>query len=77
MTLNIALLNNLCLVSKYCNKLFSPEVIFIFDTHDIVMFTETWSNESIALNVPNFQHFVYTEKDVNTLIVTLVALIFT
>jgi len=47
-TLNIALLNNFCLVSKYCNKLFSPEVIFIFDTHDIVMFTETWSNESIA-----------------------------
>ena len=21
------------------------------------MFTKTWSNESIALNLPNFQHF--------------------
>jgi len=47
-TLNIALLNIQCLVSKYCNKLLSPEVVSIFDTHDIVMFTETWSNESIA-----------------------------
>jgi len=54
-TLNIALQKSL--VSKYCNKPFSPEVIFIFDTHDIVIFTETWSNESIALNVPNVQRF--------------------
>ena len=57
MTLNIALLNIQCLVSKYCNKLFSPEVISIFDNHDIVMFTETWSNESIAINVTTFQDF--------------------
>jgi len=60
-----------------CLGLFRPEVSSIFDTHDIVMFTETWSNESIAFNVPIFSIFVYTEKDVKTVSVTLVALLFT
>ena len=39
-----------------CLGLFRPEVSSIFDTHDIVMFTETWSNES-KIKCTNFQHF--------------------
>ena len=39
-----------------CFTLFRPEVSSIFDTHDIVMFTETWSNES-KIKCTNFQHF--------------------
>lgn len=57
MELKLAVLNVQCLILKYCNKLQCPEIISIFDRNDIIMFTEAWSNESVDLNMCDFQHF--------------------
>ncbi len=46
------------LVSKHVNKLQSPEIITLFNTHDIILFTETWTNEYSNLHVDGFEHYV-------------------
>jgi len=56
--MRFALLNVQSLVSKNCNKLNCSEIASVFNDNDIVMFTETWSNELQDLNVDDFDHFV-------------------
>jgi hypothetical protein len=51
------LLNVQGLKTKRTDKLKSPELQYIFNSHDIVLFTETWSNESVDLHVNNFQYY--------------------
>ena len=57
MRLKLSVLNIQCLISTYCNKLECGEGLSIFENNDVVMFSETWSHESLDLNVPHFQHF--------------------
>lgn len=57
MPVKIALLNIQCLISKYVNKLMSQEVKQIFKEHDIILFTETWSNKQTELEVQGFEHY--------------------
>ena len=55
MSLRCALLNVQGLSTKRSNKLLSKEVIEIFNNNDIVLFTETWSNEFSEFNVNGFE----------------------
>jgi hypothetical protein len=52
------LLNVQGLKTKRTDKLKSPELQSVFNSHDIVLFTETWSNESVDLHVNDFQSYV-------------------
>ena len=51
------------LVTRRTNKLSSPELVSIFQTHDVVLLTETWANSYCDVNVPNFEHFIYFKQD--------------
>jgi len=50
------------LVGKSYNKLASQEMIDLFKTHDILLFTETWSSESYDYSVEGFTHYVLHRK---------------
>ena len=45
-------------MTKRTNKLHSPELKYIFNENDIVLLTETWTNELCDLHVKHFEHFV-------------------
>lgn len=45
------------LVTKRLNKLYSPEIVELFKTKDIIVFTETWTDKYSDLSVENFTHF--------------------
>lgn len=45
------------LITKSSNKLKSPEFISMFESNDIVMLTETWSNEFTDLQIKHFENF--------------------
>ena len=44
--MNFALLNIQCLISKRTNKLKLKELSHIFENNDLILLTETWTNES-------------------------------
>jgi len=52
------------LVTRRTNKLTSPELLSIFQTHDVVLLTETWANSYCDVNVPNFEHFVLNRTQI-------------
>ena len=54
----ICVKNVQCLVSKFVNKLQSSEIKEIFHSHDIVIFTENWTNVQSDLVVNGFDHYV-------------------
>ena len=58
MQIKFALLNVQCLVCKFVNKLHSSETKAIFHSHDIIIFTETWTNAQSDLVVNGFAHNV-------------------
>ena len=62
MTLRFSLLNAQGLISKRTNKLNSPELQHIFNTSDVVLFTESWTDENAELSINNFEHFVLNRK---------------
>ena len=62
MCLRFSLLNAQGLISRRTNKLKSPELKHIFNTSDLVLFTESWTDESSNLNVNDFEHFVLNRK---------------
>ena len=62
MSLRFSLLNAQGLISRRTNKLKSPELKQIFDTSDLVLFTESWTDENSDLEVNNFEHFVLNRK---------------
>ena len=57
MNLRISLLNVQGLISKRVNKLKSKELFSIFQNHDIILFTETWTSDISDLNVDGFECF--------------------
>ena len=58
MPLRISLLNVQGLVTKRTNKLKSMEFQNIFKNNDLVLLTETWTNEFSDISVNNFESFV-------------------
>ena len=63
MTLRFTLLNVQGLVTRRTNKLKTPEMQKVFDSSDVVMFTETWTNDLSNIEVNNFESFVLNRKD--------------
>ena len=49
--------------TKRTNKLVSPELKSVFDTHDIVCLTETWTDCYSDLHVDNFEYFVLNRSE--------------
>lgn len=64
MSFKLSLLTIQGLVSRRTNKINSPELASIFDSSDIVLLTETWTNDFSDIDVRNFGHFVLSRKDV-------------
>ena len=65
MHLNFALLNIECLISRRTNKLESQEFITIFQNNDLVLLTETWSDEYSDLFFAGFICFYFSRKNRN------------
>jgi hypothetical protein len=57
------LLNINGLSTRRVNKLTCKELIEVFDTHDIVLLTETWTNDYSDLHVQGFEHFVLNRTE--------------
>ena len=62
MTLRLLLLNAQGLISKRTNKLNSPELQHIFNSSDVVLFTESSTDDNSELFVNNFEYFVLNRK---------------
>ena len=58
MNLRFALLNVQGLVTKRTNKLQTQELRDIFNSNDIVLFTERWTDNSSEVAVSNFEAFI-------------------
>ena len=58
MNLRFALLNVQGLVTKRTNKLQTQELMDIFNSNDIVLLTETWTDNSSEVAVSNFEAFI-------------------
>ena len=69
MSLRFSLLNAQGLISRRTNKLKSPELKNVFNNSDLVLFTETWTDDSSDLNVNDFEYFVLNRKLVKKQIV--------
>ena len=62
MSLRFSLLNAQGLISRRTNKLKSPELKNVFDNSDLVLFTESWTDDNSDLNVNDFEYFVLNRK---------------
>ena len=65
MQFNFVLLNIQCLISKRTNKLNLEELKNIFDVNDLVMLTETWTNEYNDLSFEGFKVFWLSRLEKN------------
>ena len=63
MHLRCSLLNAQGLVTKRTNKLKSEEFQQIFNSSDLVLLVETWTNEFSDIDVANFQAFVLNRTE--------------
>lgn len=63
MFLRFCLLNVQGLVTKRTNKLKTEEFVTIFNSNDIVLLTETWTNEYSNTEVDNFDAFILNRKE--------------
>ena len=63
MSLRCALLNCQGLVTKRTNKLKSVEFQNIFESHDVILLTECWTNQFSELTVNNFESFVLHRQE--------------
>jgi len=54
------------LVTRRTNKLNSPELKHVFETHDVVLLTETWTNDTCMsnLHVNNFKCFFLNRTEI-------------
>ena len=63
MSLRCALLNCQGLVTKRTNKLKSTEFKRIFNSHDVVLLTECWTNQFSETSVDNFEAYVLNRNE--------------
>jgi len=61
--LRCALLNVQRLSSRRVNKLNTKELTTVFDTHDIVLLTETWAHSYSQLSYNGFECFVLNRTE--------------
>lgn len=64
MTLRCSLLNCHGLVTRRTNKLKTDEFKTIFNSSDIVLLTETWTDDFSDTNVANFESFILNRHEV-------------
>ena len=51
------------LISRRTNKLLTPELQNVFQNNDVVLFTETWSNNMSDVHVDNFECYVLNREE--------------
>ena len=51
------------LKGKFYNKLDTSEIQQLFSTHDILLFTETWGNDSLLNDVASFNYFLLNSRN--------------
>ncbi|MEW8548380.1 MAG: reverse transcriptase family protein, partial [Candidatus Thiodiazotropha sp.] len=61
--MNFVLLNIQCLISKRTNKLKLKELTDIFYKNDLILLTETWTNEFSDISFPGFHVFYLSRTD--------------
>lgn len=64
MLLRVSLLNVQGLVTKRTNKLQTVEFQNIFPSSDVVLLTETWTNQYSDIEVNNFEAYVLNRKEI-------------
>lgn len=64
MELRFSLLNINGLVTKRNNKLNSEEIRRVFESSDVVLFTETWGHSYCNFEYPNFESFILNRRDI-------------
>ena len=64
MPLRVSLLNVQGLVFKRTNKLQTDEFQNIFSSSDVVLLTETWTNQYSDIGVNNFEAYVLNRKEI-------------
>lgn len=64
MPLRVSLLNVQGLVTKRTNKLQTVEFQNIFPSSDVVLLTETWTNQYSDIEVNNFEAYVLNRKEI-------------
>ena len=64
MSLRFSLLNVQGLVSRRTNKLKSSELLNIFESSDLVLLTETWTDDFSDISVNHFEHFALNRKHI-------------
>ena len=65
MLLNLSLFNVQGFVTKYTNKLQSEELVKIFQSNDIILLTEIWTNDLCEISVDGFSVFQLNSKKHN------------
>lgn len=64
MPLRVSLLNVQGLVTKRTNKLQTDEFQNIFSSSDVVLLTETWTNQYSNIDVNGFEAYVLNRKEI-------------
>ena len=64
MSLIFSLLNIQGLATRRTNKLNLSDLQHIFHSSDVVLLTETWTDDFSDISVNNFEHFVLNRKDI-------------
>lgn len=64
MSLRYSLLNVQGLVSRRTNKLKLSELQHIFASSDLVLLTETWTDDFSDISVNHFDHFFFNRKHI-------------
>lgn len=54
MQANFTLMNIQGLLTKYTNKLLTPELQSVFSANDFILLTETWADEQSDISVKGF-----------------------
>ena len=63
-SVRFSLLNIQGLVSRRTNKLKSSELQHIFESSDLVLLTETWTDDFSDISVNHFEHFVLNRRHI-------------
>ena len=65
MRINFVVLNIHCLISKRTNKLNLQELRHIFENNDLLLLTETWTDEYSDISFPGFKVFWLSRLEKN------------
>ena len=66
MSLRLSLLNIQGLVTRRTNKLKTPELQKVFESSDVVLLTETWTNDFSDVAVKKFETYILNRNENKT-----------